>query len=765
MAAAIGFVALLRRDTVIAAHRAGGGAGRGGSPAATPPGRCSRRWRRSTPPGRPTSSARRVTCSPAAGRAGVTVVISDLLNEGWDVAIDRLVAGGGDTSVLHVLADGRAATLTSAATSRWSMSRPVRRCRRACRRPSCREYAEHVEAWLAETSAHCVRNGATYVRVMADDAPEDVLLRGWREQGLAPMTFANPAGLALLALGDPGHPHAHPAAATACRSRCRRRCSGGKLERPVAAAKPWQRLRWSLLLLAQLLAVTGARARGRQAGTGRGVAARRSTRSSSSTRRRRWPPPTGRPTGSPTRVDRAVELRDELPGGGMASIVIAGDTPRVTLTASTDSAEFERALRTIDQSAGHPDFADAFALAESLDTGSTPIGYVFLTDGGLADTEERLLPPAHGWSRSAATTPTGRSRVSSSTAGAPGSTRGCRSATPVARRSPRRCASTSTASPPATQDVSLGRGESADVEFDLPEGDLVEAFLEGGDLLVGGRPRVRRRQAGERRAGAARRRHAVLGAAARVDPRRHRRDRASPRTGGPAPTVTTWRSTAASTSRTIRARRSSPSPRPAVCASRPATTTRRPRPAGDHVDGEVERPAVTLVRTDDPLLARHRPQRGRDRVRPTGRGRRGRGPGRRRGRAAARPRPVRRRALRVLHVRPARLEPGRPARVPAARRAARRPAQRHRVGRPRAHRRRPAARAAARRRDGHGHRRRRTADRDRAGRPGAAGAAPGVRLDQRARPTRRRRGGQPAAATRASWRHADLTAPEASQRV
>ena len=65
MAAAIGFIALLRRDTVIAPHRAGGGVRRGGSPDVTPPGRCSRRWRRSTPPGRPTSSARPVTCSPA----------------------------------------------------------------------------------------------------------------------------------------------------------------------------------------------------------------------------------------------------------------------------------------------------------------------------------------------------------------------------------------------------------------------------------------------------------------------------------------------------------------------------------------------------------------------------------------------------------------------------------------------------------------------------------------------------------------------------
>ena len=68
------------------------------------------------------------------------------------------------------------------------------------------------------------------------------------------MTLANPAGLALLALAMP------VLLATCCargagRSTVSSTLLWRRLERPVAAALPWQRLRWSLLLLAQLLAV------------------------------------------------------------------------------------------------------------------------------------------------------------------------------------------------------------------------------------------------------------------------------------------------------------------------------------------------------------------------------------------------------------------------------------------------------------------------------------------------------------------------------
>ena len=76
---------------------------------------------------------------------------------------------------------------------------------------------------------------------------------------------------------------------------------------------------------------------------------------------------------------------------------------------------------------------------------------------------------------------------------------------------------------------------------------------------------------------------AVLGGAARIDPRRDRRvGRASRR----PPTATTWRSTAASTCRPTRGRRSSPSPRRPAS---PAGRRRSRRSAAITVDGSVER--------------------------------------------------------------------------------------------------------------------------------------------------------------------------------
>lgn len=187
MAAAIGFVALIRRDTVIL-HT---------EPAADRPRRFT--GRHATKPlfeqlsalvaaGDPGTMAadlagvsREVLVQRA--RAGVTVVISDLLSDDWAAAVDRLVAAGGDTTVLHLLSSDElrpdhrgdlemidvetghdvAASLSPAAL---------------------RDYAEHVDGWLRETAAHCRRRGANYIRVMAETPVEDVLLRAWREEGL-----------------------------------------------------------------------------------------------------------------------------------------------------------------------------------------------------------------------------------------------------------------------------------------------------------------------------------------------------------------------------------------------------------------------------------------------------------------------------------------------------------------------------------------------------------------------------------------------------
>lgn len=182
MAAAIGFVALLRRDTVIVQTM----------PQTTPPRRF--RGRHATGPlfellasleaAGPTDLAAAATS--AVGRrssAGATVVISDLLSESWSPAIDRLAAGGGELTILHVLAaeelrpdlrgdleivDVETGTALPASLSPAAL----------------RDYEHHVADWLVATAERCRRRDATYLRVMADDVPEDVLLRSWREQGV-----------------------------------------------------------------------------------------------------------------------------------------------------------------------------------------------------------------------------------------------------------------------------------------------------------------------------------------------------------------------------------------------------------------------------------------------------------------------------------------------------------------------------------------------------------------------------------------------------
>lgn len=297
------------------------------------------------------------------------------------------------------------------------------------------------------------------------------------------MSFANPWGLALLGLAVPvilTHIlRPRRTAATVSSTLLWR-----SLERPVAAASPWQRLRWSWLLLAQLLAVVG---------LALGVARPQ----------RVEPAPFAEHTvfvidasGSMAATDvgpdrlaaaaqRAVELRDELPDGGRASIVVAGTRPRVLLTASTERDEFARALRLVDQSQGTPDFADAFALAASLDTGATTTGYVLLTDGGIGEAEQRLIP--------------GGTRVE--TIGTADDNRAITRLV-VDQRNGRlhaRVVVANTGGPAVTQHVRLdvdgvtadtraveiAAGTSTDVEFDVPLGDIVAARLTGGDLLSG----------------------------------------------------------------------------------------------------------------------------------------------------------------------------------------------------------------------------------------------------------------------------------------
>ena len=129
LAAAIGFVALLRRDTVTLHTEPADARRRAASPGATPPAACSRDLAALDAAG-PTDLARAagdVLARP--GPVGVTVVISDLLNDGLGPRPSTASSPAAATRPCSTSSPTRSCTPTCAATSRWSTSRPASRCR------------------------------------------------------------------------------------------------------------------------------------------------------------------------------------------------------------------------------------------------------------------------------------------------------------------------------------------------------------------------------------------------------------------------------------------------------------------------------------------------------------------------------------------------------------------------------------------------------------------------------------------------------------
>ncbi len=183
LAAAIGFLALTRRDTVTL-HL---------EPSTRPPQRFAGRHavsalfaqlERLEPAGTTDLRSAAGDLLARPGPAGVTVVISDLLTPSWEPAIDRLPARGGDVTVLHVLAKEELnPTLIGdldVVDAESGEHVPV-----SLSHDSVATYREVVDRWLVEAAARCRSRGAAYQQVMADDPIEDVVLKGWRENGVA----------------------------------------------------------------------------------------------------------------------------------------------------------------------------------------------------------------------------------------------------------------------------------------------------------------------------------------------------------------------------------------------------------------------------------------------------------------------------------------------------------------------------------------------------------------------------------------------------
>jgi uncharacterized protein (DUF58 family) len=117
------------------------------------------------------------------GPAGLAVVVSDLLTPEWAAGLTRLPARGGDVTVVHVLDRAELRPdlsgdldLVDAETGEIV---PV-----SLAPDQLRAYERAAEAWVDDVAARARHAGAAYVRVLADEPIEPLLLGTWREAGI-----------------------------------------------------------------------------------------------------------------------------------------------------------------------------------------------------------------------------------------------------------------------------------------------------------------------------------------------------------------------------------------------------------------------------------------------------------------------------------------------------------------------------------------------------------------------------------------------------
>jgi uncharacterized protein (DUF58 family) len=117
------------------------------------------------------------------GPPGVTVVLSDLLTPEWADGLARLPARGGDVTVVHVLEREELhpdlsgdLDLVDAETGEVVAV--------SLAPEQVKAYERAAAAWVVDVADRAHHSGATYVRVLADEDIEPILLGSWREAGV-----------------------------------------------------------------------------------------------------------------------------------------------------------------------------------------------------------------------------------------------------------------------------------------------------------------------------------------------------------------------------------------------------------------------------------------------------------------------------------------------------------------------------------------------------------------------------------------------------
>lgn len=117
------------------------------------------------------------------GPPGLTVVLSDLLTTEWSDGLTRLPARGGDVTVVHVLDhDELHPDLTGDLDLVDAESGEVVPVSLAPEQ--LRAYEASTATWLDDVEDRAHHGGAAYVRVLAGDDLEHLLLGTWRDAGL-----------------------------------------------------------------------------------------------------------------------------------------------------------------------------------------------------------------------------------------------------------------------------------------------------------------------------------------------------------------------------------------------------------------------------------------------------------------------------------------------------------------------------------------------------------------------------------------------------
>ena len=162
--------------------------------------------------------------------------------------------------------------------------------------------------------------------------------------------------------------------------------------RNVAASRPWDRIRSSVLLILQLLllaALVLALAQPYRAAPGVAgdhlVLVMDASGSMAATDQ------------LPSRMGiariEARKLIESLDPGASVSVVSANPRPQVMISSTSSRGEAMKAIEAIEPTEAAADFAEAFLLAESLETPGEPASIALLSDGGLSEEELRLVPP------------------------------------------------------------------------------------------------------------------------------------------------------------------------------------------------------------------------------------------------------------------------------------------------------------------------------------------------------------------------------------